>query len=83
MKTEFNFAIGRPHDINNPEGHVSFYACHGTNHFGTIEEAQGFRDHCNRMEESELRRAGKVDKRGQVIREQGPYRIYKLVEIGE
>lgn len=81
MNETFNFAIGRPWDINKPDGHVGFYSYGGTNKFGTLEEAEGFRDYCNRTEESDLRRAGKVDSTGQVIRENGPYRIYKIVEI--
>lgn len=81
MSEEFNYAVGRPWDINKPEGSVGFYTYGSTNQFGTMKEAEEFRDYCDRQEISDLRREGKVDSKGQVINPRGSYRIYKLVEI--
>jgi hypothetical protein len=83
MSEQFNYAVGRPWYPEKPDGHVGFYSYGGTNQYGTMKDAEGFRDYCNRQEESQLRREGKVDSRGQVINPRGAYRIYKLVEITE
>jgi hypothetical protein len=68
MSEKFNYVVGRRWNPDEAEGSVAAYSYGGQVHYGTMEDAEAFRDYCN----GTLRPMEWKD---------GGYRIYKLVEI--
>ena len=69
--TKFNYAVGRPWNIREPNGAVSTYMTYNNEVFyGTTADAHSLVEYCN----------GKLD---EDERKRNPYKIYKLVEIPE
>jgi hypothetical protein len=71
IMTKFNYAVGQPWNVNEPEGAVGCYMMHNGEVFhGTMANAVALKDYCNdKLSDEELRT--------------NPYRIYKLVEVTE
>jgi hypothetical protein len=65
---KFNYAIGRPWQVNEPDGAVGTYRYQNEVFYGTMKDAREFQAYCNK----------KLD---EADRKRNPYRIYKLVEL--
>ncbi len=69
VEVKFNYAVGRPWDIEKPDGSIGFYTYGTTTFYGTMDSAVEFKNYC--------------DEQLTADDERGKYRIYKLVEIVE
>jgi hypothetical protein len=69
--TKFNYAVGHPWNVHEPEGAIGVYMVANRDVFyGTMADAQSLLQYCNgKLNEDE--------------RKHNPYKIYKLVEVPE
>lgn len=51
QKEEFSYCVGRPWDENKPDGSICVYAYGSQVHYGTMEDAEGFKKYVERQEE--------------------------------